>query len=952
MDSELKSGNIIISDMIVKGHYVNEAILRKNGKDYIVYSGCVFEYTLTPAYDSAKISSAPSNYLPSFYDENGLVVDYTDLTIYLKDGTTTRNLDTLVSDIKKVKVRYSRKVRRIVAPTKIVRVIRLSTKELTSMERMFYYCKDLFLVNAKGWDTRKVTSMKEMFYYCNSIYSLDLSSFDTTNVTNMDRMFAYCKKLTYLNLSTWDTSNVNSMTEMLGGTLPDLGIFGWEYNGINYDKWTLTEKETGYNGTFPWNMEFNLLYTIAETAISEETTIGEQIAVINKCIPRFVLRDSGKLTVNRDISVKDISRVEILYDYKSDVSFENLTWMESVEKFTPNPKHTSFYSLFKNCKALKNVNGISTWDTSNVVIMDYMFFNCFKLQADISSWNTSKVEYMNYVFSGCNLPQVNLANWDVSNVVSMKNMFNNFSGAIYGISDWNVSNVKAMNGMFARSSIGGDLDLSNWDVSNVTSFSYMFSGCRSPYNITLRNWDLRNAESSIIFMFEDSCFHSICITGDIDTFTISNLFDGCRYLEDVTIIFDNHSTLTEAYSLFRNCSSLESVDLSWLGVNGSIDMENTSYMFQNCSSLQHLNMSTWVISDSLTVNTYGMFEGVPEIKNANWCYDGLNYNAFKVTERKAHYAYTFPWNKQFVELTCYSVQAPENSSNLTRYDYIPRTTRNGDSSEIIDLDFVYQFDNHRNIITYSGPYDGDLTKERPVGYVRVFCEEGKYPDKLILEENKLITEMDYLRICENWTSLAGFFNNCSNLTSVDMTYNGTVNITNMQGMFDNCTSLMSVDLHFATTSVKSMAYMFQNCSSLQTLDISNLHVVNVNNMVHMFDGCTALTTLNVGFHPIMLRYTQYMFQNCSSLQTLDLSNWNVCLWDSTLMFKGCSSLTYLNLSNFDTHLQTDNESYYATGMLSGVPESVDWDYTGSNYTKWTLSESLTNFSGTFPWNIK
>ena len=66
-----------------------------------------------------------------------------------------------------------------------------------------------------------------------------------------------------------------------------------------------------------------------------------------------------------------------------------------------------------------------------------------------------------------------------------------------------------------------------------------------------------------------------------------------------------------------------------------------------------------------------------------------------------------------------------------------------------------------------------------------------------------------------------------------------------------------------------MANMFQNCSSLTTLDLSNFDTSNVIVMNNMFQNCSSLTTIdfrNADFSSVT-RYTN-MFGSTSNLSVI------------------------------------------------------------------------------------
>ncbi len=95
-----------------------------------------------------------------------------------------------------------------------VQLEKLNTKNVKSMESLFYESSDLKKLNLSHFDTSNVTNMEAMFAYCSSLTELEASNFDTSNVTDMSRMFQYCSSLTELDLSNFDTSNVTDMNSM------------------------------------------------------------------------------------------------------------------------------------------------------------------------------------------------------------------------------------------------------------------------------------------------------------------------------------------------------------------------------------------------------------------------------------------------------------------------------------------------------------------------------------------------------------------------------------------------------------------------------------------------------------------------------------------------------------------------------------------------------------------
>ena len=153
------------------------------------------------------------------------------------------------------------------------------------------------------------------------------------------------------------------------------------------------------------------------------------------------------------------------------------------------------------------------------------------------------------------------------------------------------------------------------------------------------------------------------------------------------------------------------------------------------------------------------------------------------------------------------------------------------------------------------------------------------------------------------TSMVAMFQNCSSLTTLDLSNFNTSNVTSMVAMFQNCSSLTTLDLsNFNTSNVTSMGDMFKNCSKLTLLDLSSFNTSNVTAMNSMFGGCASITTLVLSnFDTSKVTSMWGIFYNCSSLTTLDLSNFNTSNVTSMAnMFNSCNKLISLDLSSFDT----------------------------------------------------
>ena len=198
-----------------------------------------------------------------------------------------------------------------------------------------------------------------------------------------------------------------------------------------------------------------------------------------------------------------------------------------------------------------------------------------------------------------------------------------------------------------------------------------------------------------------------------------------------------------------------------------------------------------------------------------------------------------------------------------------------------------------------------------------------------------LTNMFYLDSWSNAAPTSMSFGNKSNIKSITKLKGlDTSKVTDMNNMFNNCSSLTSLDLsNFNTSSVKTMGWMFQYCSSLTSLDLSSFNTSNVTNMSTMFYECSSLTSLDLSsFNTSNVTNIYNMFNGCSALTSLNLSNWdtsNVKYYD--YMFIRCSSLkdVYITveatLNKLTNNLTSQGSKY--------IPSSATIHYNNVDY-KW------------------
>ncbi len=415
---------------------------------------------------------------------------------------------------------------------------------LHSYSYAFSMCKNLtsFTTGTNAWSS-DITDMNSMFLHCDNLTELDTSSFNTSKVTSMRKMFSY-SAIKNLDLTSFDTSKVRDMSYMFdhASKLEHLNV-----------------------------SSFNT------------SMVDGMTSMFNSCI----------LLEELDVSNFDTSNVANMRDMFN--SCKKITSLDVTNFNTSNV--ISMQGMFEVCVALEEID-ISGFDTSNVTNMAGMFSFCNVLSAiDVSGFNTSKVTDMSFMFSACNaIKYLDLSGFNTQMVIDMNHMFSNCSELIdIDVSNFNTSNVVYMYGMFNGCTKARVLDVSNFNTEKVNSFEFLFAGCKALTTLDVSNFDTHNARN-FAYMFSNCCnVETIDVSGfNTENATVmNNMFYKCSSVNTLDVSNFKFDSLTHlanennesqaAHCIFKECSSLEYIDLSeW----DTSNLTSLFEMFRNCSSLK------------------------------------------------------------------------------------------------------------------------------------------------------------------------------------------------------------------------------------------------------------------------------------------------------------------------------------------------------------------------------
>ena len=338
---------------------------------------------------------------------------------------------------------------------------------------------------------------------------------------------------------------------------------------------------------------------------------------------------------------------------------------------------------------------------------------------------------------------------------------------------------------------------------------------------------------------------------------------------------------------------------------------------------------------TLDSKTYGTISGIKEIEIKALLSAGkhslnLSYTKDRTYKKGADRAFIYNL-KTATTISDYVAQYDDTNTTLT----FKKVTDANISDIVNNSVIVDQYNNVKEICTTLG----NVTIKNIV-----FDESFKtYAPTSLKDFFKNCTALETISNIENLntanvTNMTSMFDNCQNLSSLNLSKFNTENVTNMSYMFDNCQNLSSLDLSkFNTAKVTNMYAMFTHCQNLSSLDLSNFNTANVTDMSWMFSDCQ-LSSLDLSnFNTEKVREMYNMFSFCQKLSSLNLTNFNTeKVTNMGYMFNGCSDLTTIYASDKFIIAEFNNgyKMFYGCKLLKGALPKYDENLTSSDYANY------------------
>ena len=385
------------------------------------------------------------------------------------------------------------------------------------------------------------------------------------------------------------------------------------------------------------------------------------------------------------------------------------------------------------------------------------------------------------------------------------------------------------------------------------------------------------------------------------------MFYSCSSLTSLDVTHFNTAKVTDMSRMFYNCSSLTSLDVTYFNTE---EVRNMSNMFDSCSSLTSLDVTHFNTAN--VTDMHYMFSNCVALTSLYL----TNFNTEKVTYMYGMFSSCSSLTTIYASSKFVTTQVSNSSGMFYNCEKLKGeevwTKDKATDKTFAKIEGGYFSGGIPRVKYADGTLTFFLTSKETLGENEYgIYGLGAKPDWVWKNPNVTkVTKVVFDPAFANArpTNCYAWFNGCENLTNIEgIEYLNTSQVTDMHNMFYNCYHLQTTDFSgFDTRKVKDMSYMFHNCGSLKSLDISNFNTSEVTDMRGMFESCIGLTSLDLShLNTSKVSVMASMFQSCIHLLSVNLSGWDTRnVINMTRMFKRCHSLKTLDLSGFDTREKT------------------------------------------------
>ena len=483
----------------------------------------------------------------------------------------------------------------------------------------------------------------------------------------------------------------------------------------------------------------------------------------------------------------------------------------------------------------------------------------------------------------------------------------------------NTSEVEVMQSMFSFCTSLETLDLSSFNTEKVKNMSEMFDGSTNLRSIKLPQGFIGSSVTNLFSMFKDcTSLTELDLSGSNseNVKDMSEMFYGCRALSKLVLTDFKTGQVSTMESMFLGCSTLETLDVS------SFNTENVTTMvgmFNNCSSLRSLDLTGFNTANVTGMSS--MFKKCSSLRSL----DLSSFNTRKVTQMQCMFQECT--NLESIDFSSFDT---ENMISMNAMFYSCTKLETLDLSSFATPKMVTMFnafgkcENLKTIYVSSA-----FTTDKVTLDYWLFDGCVNLPNFISAKTGKEMAhtgEGGYLTAATaswvRWDAPTGTltFHRSSTKPAGDNIYE--LQYGNRQDWNDHAAEIKKVVFKagFRDETHTTCSNWFSGCTNLTSIEgIENLNTSNVKYMNEMFGQCSNLETLDLShFNTENVGNMSNMFNGCTKLHDLNISSFNTeYVTNMYGMFYGCSSLETLDLSHFNTrNVRKDGMNYMFNGCSS------------------------------------
>ena len=483
----------------------------------------------------------------------------------------------------------------------------------------------------------------------------------------------------------------------------------------------------------------------------------------------------------------------------------------------------------------------------------------------------------------------------------------------------NTSEVEVMQSMFSFCTSLETLDLSSFNTEKVKNMSEMFDGSTNLRSIKLPQGFIGSSVTNLFSMFKDcTSLTELDLSGSNseNVKDMSEMFYGCRALSKLVLTDFKTGQVSTMESMFLGCSTLETLDVS------SFNTENVTTMvgmFNNCSSLRSLDLTGFNTANVTGMSS--MFKKCSSLRSL----DLSSFNTRKVTQMQCMFQECT--NLESIDFSSFDT---ENMISMNAMFYSCTKLETLDLSSfatpkmVTMLNAFGKCENLKTIYVSSA-----FTTDKVTVDSWLFDGCVSLPNFIPANTGKEMAHTGaggYLTAATaswvRWDAPTGTltFHRSSTKPAGDNIYE--LQYGNRQDWNDHAAEIKKVVFKagFRDETHTTCSKWFSGCTNLTSIEgIENLNTSNVKYMNEMFGQCSNLETLDLShFNTENVGNMSNMFNGCTKLHDLNISSFNTeYVTNMYGMFYGCSSLETLDLSHFNTrNVRKDGMNYMFNGCSS------------------------------------